>query len=178
MRGLDGSDVGCSGGVIGISAGTRRRDVTLQQIHIQQSGSGFDVPAFDPPRRMRSEELAANGCLGPPLGDIGIGALSSDDVNRWYAGTLVDKPTTRAHAYGLLHAVCATAVENELLAKNPCQIKRAMTTKRKRERVLLSVSEFCSARASRSTPLHWVAISSADENRCAGRGFVARISSR
>ena len=39
-------------------------------------------------------------------------------------------------------------------------------------------SPVCSARISRSTPLHWVAISSADENRCAGSAFVARTSSR
>jgi hypothetical protein len=54
------------------------------------------------------------------LGEIGIGALSSDDVSRWHAKTLTDKPTARAHAYSLLHAICASAVEQELLAKNPC----------------------------------------------------------
>ena len=51
------------------------------------------------------------------------------------AKTLTDKPTARAHAYGLLHALCASAVEDELLIKNPCQIKRAMSTNRKREPV-------------------------------------------
>ena len=79
--------------------------------------------------------------IGPSLGEIGIGSLSTDDVNRWHSETLTDKPTARAHAYGLLHAICATAVENELLIKNPCQIKRAMSTNRKREPVLLSVAE-------------------------------------
>jgi hypothetical protein len=39
------------------------------------------------------------------------------------AKTLTDKPTARAHAYGLLHAICGTAVEDELIAKNPCAIK-------------------------------------------------------
>jgi integrase len=39
------------------------------------------------------------------------------------------------------HAVCASAVEAELLTKNPCHIKRARSTNRKREPVLLSVAE-------------------------------------
>jgi integrase len=79
--------------------------------------------------------------IAPSLGDIGIGSLSADNVNRWYSKTLTDKPTTRSHAYGLLHAVCASAAEDDLIARNPCQIKRAMSTNRKREPVLLSVNE-------------------------------------
>jgi integrase len=79
--------------------------------------------------------------IAPTLGEIGIGSLTADDVNRWHAKTLTDKPTARKHAYGLLHAICATAAEDELIARNPCQIKRAMTSNRKREPVLLSVGE-------------------------------------
>jgi integrase len=79
--------------------------------------------------------------IAPSLGEIGIGSISSDDVNRWHAKTLVDRPTARSHAYSLLHAICASAVEAELLSKNPCAIKRAMSTNRKREPVLLSVAE-------------------------------------
>jgi hypothetical protein len=33
--------------------------------------------------------------VAPKLGEIGIGALSADDVNRWHAKTLTDKPTAR-----------------------------------------------------------------------------------
>ena len=79
--------------------------------------------------------------IAPVLGSIGIGSLTSDDVNRWHSKLLVDRPTTRAHAYALLHAVCASAVEQELIAKNPCAIRGAMTSNRKREPVLLSVAE-------------------------------------
>jgi len=41
----------------------------------------------------------------------------------------------------LLHAILATAVQNDLIAKNPCQIKRAMNTNRKREPIILDVDE-------------------------------------
>jgi integrase len=38
---------------------------------------------------------------------------------------LADKPTLRRHAYQLLHAICAMAVGDELLSRNPCMIKGA-----------------------------------------------------
>lgn len=41
-------------------------------------------------------------------------------------------PTRNAHAYALLHAICATAVADELLDANPCRIRAAMQTKRRR----------------------------------------------
>jgi integrase len=90
-------------------------------------------------RKLYTDLLAKH--IRPTLGEIEIGSLSADDVNRWHAKTLVDRPTARAHAYGLLHAVCASAVEADMLTKNPCAIKRAMSTNRKREPVLLSVAE-------------------------------------
>jgi integrase len=79
--------------------------------------------------------------ISPDLGDISIGALTQDDVNRWYSKLLPDSPTRRAHAYRLLKSICAHAVEAELLTKNPCAIKRAASTQRKREPILLSVTE-------------------------------------
>ncbi|MCA2255698.1 site-specific integrase, partial [Mycobacterium intracellulare] len=79
--------------------------------------------------------------IASTLGQIAIAALTIDDVNRWHSKLLPDNPTRRSHAYGLLHAICASAVESDLLTKNPCVIKRAMNTSRKREPVLLTVGE-------------------------------------
>ena len=93
-----------------------------------------------PTTRLHYTDLADKH-ITPSLGEIPIGSLTADDVNHWHSKTLTDKPTARSHAYSLLHAICATAVEAELLIKNPCQIKRAMSTNRKREPVLLSVNE-------------------------------------
>ena len=41
-------------------------------------------------------------------------------------------PTQNAHAYALLHAICATAVQDEVIDANPCRIRSAMQTKRRR----------------------------------------------
>jgi integrase len=59
----------------------------------------------------------------------------------WYAA--LDPAYTRrnSHAYGLLHAICATAVKDVLLQSNPCQIERAMNPPPKRQAVILTVPE-------------------------------------
>ena len=76
-----------------------------------------------------------------PLDDLPLEGLTPQRVREWHATTLVNRPTYRSHAYGLLHAICATAVKDELLASNPCQIQRAMRTHRKRQPVILSIAE-------------------------------------
>ncbi|HYO02905.1 MAG TPA: integrase, partial [Mycobacterium sp.] len=79
--------------------------------------------------------------VAPTLGPITLKNLSAPMVREWYSRTLTNRPTYRAHAYGLLHAICATAVEDELLEANPCRIKRATTTRPKRESVILSPTQ-------------------------------------
>jgi len=79
--------------------------------------------------------------IAPTLGQTAIGGLSTQLVAHWYSRLPADKPRVRSQAYSLLHAICGTAVENELLAKNPCAIKGASNTTRKRQPVLLTVDE-------------------------------------
>jgi integrase len=79
--------------------------------------------------------------IKPILGTVPVKNLTPQAVRAWHAATLPDKPVMRSHAYGLLHAICATAVTDELAASNPCQIKRAMKAQRTREPVILDVAE-------------------------------------
>jgi integrase len=74
------------------------------------------------------------------LGDTPVGELTAPAVRAWYAG-LATGPTAKAHAYQLLHAIAATAATDGLLAANPCTIKRAMSTARRREPVILTPAE-------------------------------------
>lgn len=76
-----------------------------------------------------------------PLGKIPVKNLTPQAVRAWYATTLPDKPVMRSHAYGLLHAILATAVTDGLIPANPCQIERAMKAERKHEPVILDVDE-------------------------------------
>ncbi len=67
--------------------------------------------------------------LLPAFGTQELAAIKTDDVRKWYAKTLVDKPTTRAHTYALLKAILATAVDEEYMDSNPCRIRGAGGTK-------------------------------------------------
>jgi integrase len=62
-------------------------------------------------------------------------------VRDWHASTPVNKPTYRAHAYGLLHGMLATAVIDGHIPANPATIKGAAKSTRKREPVILDVAE-------------------------------------
>jgi hypothetical protein len=84
------------------------------------------------PRTREGYRALLTNHIKPTLGDTPIGELTAPAVRAWYA-ELATGPTTKAHAYQLLHAICATAVTDGLLAANACQIKRAMNTSRTRE---------------------------------------------
>jgi integrase len=93
-----------------------------------------------PRTRIHYTQIVQNH-ISPALGAIAISNLRPARVRSWYATALVDKPTMRRHAYQLLHAICATAVDDELLASNPCRIKGATAVKNRREPVVASAEE-------------------------------------
>jgi integrase len=78
----------------------------------------------------------------PPLvRDETLAAITTRDVRAWYAATLVDRPTMRAHTYSLLHTIMSTAVTDELIDANPCRIVGAGSAKRARTIRLASIAE-------------------------------------
>jgi len=99
--------------------------------------------------------------IEPTLGHRDIGKITPDMVRTWYSRLgrdLAEKipealkdgsakkssrtgTTRQGQAYRLLHAVFATAVEDELIARNPCAIKGAGSVKLS-PRPLLTVSDF------------------------------------
>jgi integrase len=84
-----------------------------------------------PNLRRRTQELY-EGLLRlhvlPALGDTPLNGLRPATIRTWHAG-LVKGPkpgaSTAAKAYRLLRSILATAVENDLIPKNPCAIKGA-----------------------------------------------------
>lgn len=74
--------------------------------------------------------LAAN--IYPTFGDKPMRAITMDAVDSWYAATLKDKPTARAHTFSLLKTILENAVvRDRILDRNPCQIAGAATSSRK-----------------------------------------------
>lgn len=77
----------------------------------------------------------------PGLGDARLATLTPAKVREWHSGLGTDHPTRNAHCYSLLHGICATAVQDEILDANPCRIRAAMQTKRRREVEILTPVE-------------------------------------
>lgn len=76
-----------------------------------------------------------------PLGRLPLKNITPETIRAWYASLGTDYPRRNSHAYGVLHAICATAVADGLIVANPCNLPRVMNPPRKREPVILSVDE-------------------------------------
>lgn len=68
--------------------------------------------------------------LVPIFGPLPLASITPAVVRVWHAGMGEDRPTTRAHAYGLLRTVMGTAVTDGEIAANPVHIRGAGSTKR------------------------------------------------
>lgn len=70
-----------------------------------------------------------------------INDIRPEMVRDWHANLNKNHATTRAHAYGLLRTILATAVSDGLLPVNPCHIRGAGTAKRIHKTEPLSLPE-------------------------------------
>ncbi len=68
------------------------------------------------PRTRTHYRALLDAHIAPTLGDVALGYLTAPAVRAWHASLDSGASTLRAHAYGLLHAICATAVDDELIA--------------------------------------------------------------
>jgi integrase len=93
------------------------------------------------PRTKIGYKSSLENHIKPKLGNVPLSALNAETVRRWHSGLGAEHKTRNAHAYGLLHAVCATAVTDGLLTSNPCSIPRAMNAPTKRQPVVLDVDD-------------------------------------
>jgi integrase len=93
------------------------------------------------PRSKSGYESLLKLHISDSIGKVPLRHLNAETVRVWYAKLDRDYVRRNSHAYGLLHAICATAVKDNLLQQNPCQIERAMNPARKRDPVILTVPE-------------------------------------
>jgi integrase len=89
------------------------------------------------PRTRMGYEASLARHIDPVLGPIPIKSLTPQAVRAWHAGMNKKTPTARTHAYQLLHAVMRTAVGDGLVPSNPCNIEKALSSKTKRQAVIL-----------------------------------------
>jgi integrase len=76
----------------------------------------------------------------PRFGNVRAADISPADVRAWHAA-LKTGPTARAHAYGLLRTIMATAVADDVIPVNPCRVRGAGSTKRAKRVVPASLGE-------------------------------------
>ena len=80
------------------------------------------------PRTVELYESLLRRHILPDLGKVELSALTTATVRAWHARLLVEArpgPSTVAKCYRLLRAILSTAVEDELIVKNPCILKGA-----------------------------------------------------
>ncbi len=96
--------------------------------------------------RIRTVELyrsQLDNHIVPALGRRELSKLSTAEVRVWFANLVQESglaPTTAAKCYRLLRAILNTAVEDELIVKNPCVIKGA-ATERSPERPVATIAQ-------------------------------------
>jgi integrase len=77
----------------------------------------------------------------PTFSRMPLEEITKVAVRTWHSTLPHDHPTRTAHAYSLLRTVLQTAVADDLLAANPCQIRGAGTAPRQRRLRPASVPE-------------------------------------
>ena len=80
------------------------------------------------PLRDRTREIYASQLrvhILPEFGSISLQAITPERVRRWHADLVRSAPTMAPKAYRQLRTMLGTAVEDGLLAENPCRIKGA-----------------------------------------------------
>jgi integrase len=77
------------------------------------------------PRTKVSYRRVLDRVLLPAFGDAAVARITSPSVRTWYSQLGDDRPTSRSHAYSLLRSILNTAVQDGLIARNPCHIHGA-----------------------------------------------------
>ena len=76
----------------------------------------------------------------PTFGPSPLDTISPPDVRTWHAESARNHPTTAAKAYRLLSSIMRTAVTDELIRRNPCQVRGA-AVERAPERPIATIAE-------------------------------------
>lgn len=76
-----------------------------------------------------------------PFADMSVTAIDRADVEAWHTAEGDGTPVATAHAYSLLRAVLASAVDYGIIPTNPCHIRGAGTSPRRHHVEPLTIPE-------------------------------------
>ncbi|MDI9629575.1 MAG: site-specific integrase [Acidobacteriota bacterium] len=77
------------------------------------------------PRTRAHYRKLLDNCLLPTFGKLPLPAITAESVTQWYVGRGSSTPTLTSHAYSLLRTILGSAVQEGLIASNPCHIRGA-----------------------------------------------------
>ncbi|MGH9047936.1 MAG: tyrosine-type recombinase/integrase [Acidimicrobiales bacterium] len=120
----------------GIAIDPRRAQVTLKEYAKDWLSHRSDLAV----RTAELYEWLLDRHILPTLGATSLGGLQPSTVRTWHAKLARAHPTTAAKAYRLLSSIMRTAVADEVLGRNPCQIKGAGVEKAP-ERPVATIAE-------------------------------------
>lgn len=80
--------------------------------------------------REHYRKLLDQRLLKAPFASLPLASITSEDVRTWHAKFGTKTPTMRAHSYGLLRTIMATAASDGKIAVNPCVIRGAGSARR------------------------------------------------
>lgn len=84
------------------------------------------------PRTVDHYQDMLEGYLIPAFGKKAVRDITMESVDRWYAQSLSDRPTMRAHCYSLLRTIMETArTRDRIIDINPCMVRGGGTVRRK-----------------------------------------------
>lgn len=123
-----------------ISSRKRVAEVVAQHITLADYADTWIKERNVKPRtRIGYEALWANHIHA--LGRVPLIHLTPESIRTWYAGLGSEHTRRNSHAYGLLHAILATAVSDQLIPANPANLSRVMNPPTQRQAVILDVTE-------------------------------------
>jgi integrase len=82
------------------------------------------------PRTRQHYRFLLDRQLLPTFETVALADITPESVRAWHALAGTAKPTLRAHAYGLLRTIMATAEADALIPSNPCHIRAGGNAKR------------------------------------------------
>lgn len=80
--------------------------------------------------REHYRKLLDQRLLKAPFASLPLASVTSEDVRTWHAKFGAKTPTMRAHCYGLLRTIMATAASDGKITVNPCVIRGAGSSRR------------------------------------------------
>ena len=90
------------------------------------------------PGTVQSHERALRLMVYPTFEHVALSTITPAQVRTWHAELGTGRPAQRIRAYSVFRAICGTAVEDKLLAINPCTIKGAGRSAKSRRAMKLA----------------------------------------